>query len=376
MKRLVFLPILASLPLLALAAGPQTGPGAARGPGMGGGRGGAAPVLSSTHPADSPIADGAKATLLSNTFTFTEGATSDKDGNIFFVDQQTNVQKIMEWVFDNNDPADPTKGKLLAFLDPSGYSNGMCFDNDGNLIDCADEKNALWEIKAPFPKHADDPKQAFKPTDLKIDIIIKDIDPATHKVNPETGGKLMNGPNDVFVIPAGPQKGGMYLGDPLYSRAWWGSVRPRNDPNSQVGGKFVWFLSPDRKTITPVVTDFQMPNGIIGTADGKTLYVSDINARQTFSYTIKDDGTLADKKLIMAAGSDGMTIDSDGNLYTTSSNARTGLQIWSKEGKLLDSVPVGCANCCFGGKDGNILFICAGREVYGVKMKTHRVGPQ
>jgi len=70
-----------------------------------------------------------------------------------------------------------------------------------------------------------------------------------------------------------------------------------------------------------------------------------------------------------------MTIDSEGNLYTTTNNARTGLQIWSKDGKKLDSVPVGCTNCCFGGKDGNVLFICAVREIYGVKMKTHRVGP-
>jgi gluconolactonase len=373
---------LATLPLLLAAAPtpPQTGPatagGAPRGGGAGAGRGApAAPVFSTTHPADSPIADGAKPVRLAANFAWTEGSTSDKDGNIFFVDQSQGVQKILIWEFAKNSD-DPLQGRLLNFLEPSGYSNGMCFDNDGNLIDCADEKNELWSIAAPFPKHADDPLQAFKPADLKITVILKNIDPAAKKVNPETGGKLMNAPNDVWVVPAGPQKGGMYLGDPLYSRTWWGAVRPANDRNSQVGGKYVWFLSPDRKTITPVVTDFQMPNGIIGTPDAKTLYVSDINARQTFSFSINDDGTLSNKKPFCNAGSDGMTIDSDGNVYTTSSMARTGVGIYNKDGKLVETIPVSAGNCCFGGKDGNILFICANTEIYGVRMKTHKVGPQ
>ncbi|HVT82511.1 MAG TPA: SMP-30/gluconolactonase/LRE family protein [Phycisphaerae bacterium] len=327
-----------------------------------------------THPAGSPIADGAAPVRLAANFAWTEGSTSDKDGNVYFVDQAQNVQKILIWEFDKASD-DPLKGRLVTFLNPSGYSNGMSFDADGNLIDCADEKNELWEIHAPFPKHAEDPNQAFKPADLKIDVIIKNIDPTGKKVNPEAGGKLMNGPNDVWIIPAGPQKGGMYLGDPLYSRTWWGAVRPANDRQTQVGGRYVWFLSPDRKTITPVVTDFQMPNGFIGTADAKTLYVSDITARKTYSYTINDDGTLGNKKPFCDAGSDGMTIDSDGNVYTTSGNARTGVSIFNKEGKLVDTIPISSGNCCFGGKDGNILFICGNKEIYGVKMKTHRVGP-
>ncbi len=349
-------------------AAPQTAPA------------GAAGGVAVTHPAGSPIADGASPVRLGANFAWTEGSTSDKDGNIYFVDQAKDathpdgVQKIFIWEFDKTSD-DPLKGRLVSFLNPSGYSNGMSFDADGNLIDCADEKNEVWEIKAPFPKHADDPNQAFKPSDLKIDVIIKNIDPAGKKVNPETGGKLMNGPNDVWIIPAGPQKGGMYFGDPLYSRPWWGAVRPANDRQTQIGGRYLWFLSPDRKTITPVVTDFQMPNGFIGTPDGKTLYVSDITARKTYSYTVKDDGTLADKKPFCDAGSDGMTIDSDGNVYTTNGSARTGVSIFNKEGKLVDTIPISSGNCCFGGKDGNILFICGNKEIYGVKMKTHRVGP-
>jgi gluconolactonase len=313
----------------------------------------------------SPVAEGEKPVKLSEgtedlKLAFTEGATSDKDGNIFFIDQPND--RILEWEFDRNSP-DPLKGRLLTFLHPSGYSNGMSFDNEGNLISCADEKNELWRVAAPFPPRPADPKQGFKPADLKITVLIKDRE-----------GKPLNGPNDVWVVPTGPQAGGMYITDPLYARTWW-TNRP-GGRGMQQPGKYVYFLSPDAKTLTPVVTDFRTPNGIIGTPDGKTLYVSDIDARQTFSYTIKDDGTLADKKLFCNAGSDGMTIDSDGNIYTTSGNARTGVGIWDKTGKQVDQIAIGSANCCFGGKNGDILFICSSHDVWGVKMRTHRVGPQ
>lgn len=334
----------------------------------------ASPYAVTRRPANSPVAVGATPVRLGANFAWTEGSTSDKDGNIFFVDQAQGVQRILEWEFDKTS-TDPLKGRLLRFLDPSGYSNGLSFDNDGNLIDCADERNELWSIAAPFPLHAVDPNQAFKPTDLAISVLIKSYDPVLKVLNPATGGKLLNGPNDVWVIPTGPQKGGMYIGDPLYPRSWWGALRPANDTHSQQPGKFVYFLSPDRTTLTPVVTDLVMPNGLIGTPDGKKLYVSDVNARRTYSYTINSDGTLSGKTLFCNAGSDGMTIDSDGNVYTTNYSARTGVGIYSKAGKLIDTIALSSGNVCFGGKDGSILFICANREVYGVRMKTHRVGP-
>src|SRR5436305_1038523 len=93
----------------------------------------------------SPVADGATPVKLADGFGFTEGATCNKDGDIYFVDQNNN--RIHIWTFDK-DPAntDPLKGKLSTFMDPSGRANGMCFDPDGNLIACADEKNELWSI--------------------------------------------------------------------------------------------------------------------------------------------------------------------------------------------------------------------------------------
>jgi gluconolactonase len=279
-----------------------------------------------TNP-DSPVVLGAKLQKLGEGYIWTEGPASDKEGNIFFVEQDADT--IWRYGID---------GTMTKWLHPSGYSNGMCFDADGNLISCADEKNELWSI-AP---------------DKKITVLVKDYK-----------GKLLNGPNDVWIRP----DGGMYLTDPYYPRTWW---TPPKRPIQQ-DKHAVYFLSPDRKTLTRVADDFEQPNGIIGKADGSLLYISDINAGHTYSYTMNPDGSLANKKLFCDIGSDGMTIDSDGNVYTS---ARGRMQITNPDGKLIESIPVRSANNCFGGKDGHMLFITALHEVWGLQMKTSRVGSQ
>ncbi len=289
-------------------------------------------ATSSTQPgpkSPSPIAPGAVPIKLAEGFAFTEGATCDKEGNVCFIDQPND--RIMQWTFDGTglDPtAENPHGAVSVFLHPSGYSNGMSFDEAGNLISCADEKNELWSISP----------------DKKITVLVKDFN-----------GKLLNGPNDVWIVPAGPNAGGMYLTDPLYSRAWWGAVRPANDRTSQLPGHYVFYLSPDHKTLTPVVKDFRQPNGIMGTPDGKTLYASDIDGGHTYSYTIQPDGSLTDKKLFCNTGSDGMTIDDAGNIYTT--HSRNGLLIWDKAGNQIDHINLACANVCFAGKNRDLLFI-------------------
>src|SRR5882762_9684180 len=133
---------------------------------------------------DSPIAPGAKLEKLAGDFKFTEGPTSDKDGNVFFTDQPNN--RIMKWSVD---------GKLSTFLQPAGRANGMFFDSKGNLIACADEKTELWSI-TPDGKHT---------------VLAKEYE-----------GKMLNGPNDVWVRA----DGALYFTDPFYKREWWDYNQP------------------------------------------------------------------------------------------------------------------------------------------------------
>ncbi|MCP9767805.1 SMP-30/gluconolactonase/LRE family protein [Lacihabitans sp. LS3-19] len=265
------------------------------------------------------VKKGAKLQQISKQFKFTEGPAVDKKGNVFFTDQPNN--KI--WKYD-------TKGNLSLFLDNAGRSNGLYFDKKGNLLSCADEKNELWTI------------------DKK----------GNHKVllgNYE--GKLFNGPNDLWIDP----KGGIYFTDPFYPRDYW------TRKNQEIDKKRVYYLAKDAKAAIIMDEDFKQPNGIVGSPDGKNLFVADIGASKTYKYDIAPDGKLTNRKLMANMGSDGMTLDTEGNLYLTG----RGVTIFNKDGQQIGKIPVPSgwtANICFGGKDRKLLFITASESVYTLEM--------
>ena len=267
------------------------------------------------------VAPGARLEKLAGGFEFTEGPTCDAEGNVFFTDQPND--RILKW---------SVEGKLSTFLQPAGRANGMYFDPGGNLIACADEKTALWSI-AP---------------DGKVTVLVG-----------EYGGKLLNGPNDVWVRP----DGALYFTDPFYDRSWWTHHTMPQD------GQHVYFLSSDRRRLVRVAGDLKKPNGIIGTPDGKTLYVADIDAGRTYRYDIAPDGSLTGKTLVAEHGSDGMTLDSEGNLYLTGD----GVLVLDREGRQIEHIPVPderwTSNVSFGGKDRQTLFITASTGLYGVRMR-------
>jgi len=277
----------------------------------------------SLHAGDSKIiVRGATLEKLAGGFDFTEGPAADKDGNVFFTDQPND--RIVKW--------SAADGTVSDWMKPCGRSNGTCFDKDGNLIACADEKNELWSI-AP---------------DKKIAVLVKDFD-----------AKLLNGPNDLWIRP----DGAIYFTDPLYPRPYW-----KRDKKMQQDGQHVYFLASDRKNVTRVATDLKQPNGIIGTPDGKTLYVADIGANKTYAYNIQMDGSLTNKRLFCELGSDGMTLDNEGNVYLTG----RGVTVFDKSGKQIEHIDVPepwTANITFGGKDRDLLFITASKNVYGLKTR-------
>lgn len=280
-------------------------------------------IVMTTHSAAQdagPVAAGAKLEKLASGFKFTEGPAPDSEGNVYFTDQPND--KILKW---------STDGKLTTFIEPCGRSNGLCFDKDGNLWACADEKNELWKI---------DVKTKEKT------VVVKDH-----------GGKLLNGPNDVWVRP----DGGLYFTDPFYKRGYW-----KRGPQEQ-DKRGVYFLSA-KGVLTRVDGDYKQPNGIIGTPDGKSLYVAEIGGGKIYQYDIQDDGSLKNRKEFCGQGSDGMTIDEAGNVYCTLGKAVTVYDKTGKKSATID-VPEGATNVCFGGKDGKTLFITAGTSLYSIPMK-------
>lgn len=270
---------------------------------------------------DSPvIADGAKLTLVSDQFSFTEGPATDKEGNVFFTDQPNN--NIWEYRAD---------GKLSLFMDSTGRSNGMYFDNKGNLITCADEHDQLWSISPA----------------KKVTVLVKDFE-----------GNRLNGPNDCWV----DSKGGIYFTDPYYQRSYWKRTHP------DIKQQRVYYLSPDHKHVSIVVNDLDKPNGLIGTPDGQNLYIADIGAGRTYSYDINNNGHLFGKSLFTNMGSDGMTIDDQGNVYLCGN----GVTVFDPNGNEIEHIDVPqkwTANVTFGGPEMRTLFITASKAVYTLKMK-------
>jgi len=268
----------------------------------------------------SPFSPGAKLEKVADGFKFSEGPTADKDGNVYFSDQPNDRMMIYS-----------VDGKLSTFVEKCGRANGLCFDAAGKLWACSDEKNEL---------------RKYDVATKEFTVVVKDY-----------MGKLLNGPNDVWAAP----NGGVYFTDPFYNRtAYW-----KRGPEEQ-DKRGVYYVSP-KGVLSRVADDFVQPNGVVGTADGKTLYVADIRGKRTFAFDIQADGTLANRRVFCNVGSDGLTVDDEGNVYVTGG----GVSVYDKAGKKLAdlAVPEGASNMCFGGKDRKTLFITAQKGLYAISMR-------
>jgi len=263
----------------------------------------------------------AKLLKIGSGFIFTEGPAVDKMGNVFFTDQPNNT--IVKW--------SANSGQLNIFSDDSGRANGLFFDQNGNLLACADMDNQIW---------------SFSP-DGKHKVLLDSYD-----------GKKLNGPNDLWVHP----NGGIFFTDPLYKRNYW-----TRNPDRQQDGEHVYFMSPDGKKVERVDTTLVKPNGIVGSANGKLLYVADIGGKKTYSYRINKNNQLINKKLFAEMGSDGMTLDQKGNVYLTGD----GVTVFNKKGIKIAHIPLNArwtANVCFGGSDKSTLFITSMDGLYTLDM--------
>ena len=268
------------------------------------------------------VAPGAEAKKLAGDFRFTEGPAADASGDVYFSDIPNN--RILKWSVQ--------EGKLSTFREDSGGANGLYFDKDGNLLVCEGGGRRLVSVTLAGG----------------VAVLAETYD-----------GKKFNSLNDLWIDP----KGGVYFTDPRYG----------NRDGMEQDGEHVYYLTPDRKKVTRVIADMVRPNGVIGTPNGRRLYVADHGAGKTYSYTVNRDGTLSDKRLFAEQGSDGMTMDNRGNIYLTSK----AVTVYSRNGQKLAEiqVPEGPANVTFGGPNTRTLFITARTSLYSIDMQVRGAKP-
>ena len=278
------------------------------------------PTVERQEPTGRVTAPEARPVELSDGFQFTEGPAPDAQGNVYFTDLRASL--IYRWSLD---------GQLSVHREDAGGANGLFFDREGNLLACEGDRGRITAI------------------DLRGNVTV---------LAEQYNNTRFNKPNDLWIDP----RGGVYFSDPAY-----GGAEVVQD------GEHVYYITPQRNRVVRVIDDMVRPNGLVGTPDGKSLYVTDAGARETFRYTVNEDGTLSDKALFVAVGSDGMTIDTQGNVYLT----QDGVLAFDRSGKLIEhiDIPSRPTNVCFAGPDRRTLFITARSSVYSIRMRVQGIPP-
>ena len=215
------------------------------------------------HTLDDLVAPGAEVEIVADGFVFTEGPVWDGSGLLF---SDVRVNKIMRLGED---------GKVSLYIDDIG-TNGLYFDNDGFLIVCGNLRDRmLYRI----------------PGDGTRMVLADRVD-----------GKRLNAPNDCWVDP----EGGIYFSDPRY----------RTREVMELDVEILYYLSADGE-LSSADDDYTRPNGLIGTPDGKILYVADYGASLINRYSIDSPGVLKNRTRFADSLCDGMTLDEHNNLYVT-----------------------------------------------------------
>lgn len=283
---------------------------------------------------------------------FTEGPTVDADGNVYFT--ETVNARIMKY-----SPADK---KTTIFRENSNRANGLLFDDKGRLIACEASDAAKNEPRVTR-------------TDMKTGRV--------EVIAPGYEGKKFNAPNDVTM----DGKGRLYFTDPVPD-----STSPvASSGVGKIGIPGVYRIDPDGK-VTRILAgpDIEWPNGIAISPDDKTLYLVEANkvekgTRAIRAYDLSAEGTVSNMRIhynfYPGRSTDGMTIDTQGNLYAAAGlqrlrgtqetlDTKAGIYVISPQGKLLSFTPIPedtITNCTFGGPDNKTLYVTAGKTLFQIR---------
>ena len=261
------------------------------------------------------VASDAKVEKLGGEMRFTEGPVwIPSKKMVVFSDIPNSVQ--MQW----------TKEGGLQEFRAVEQSNGNLLDLAGNLLSCQHAGRNVISTDA----------------EGKITVLADKFD-----------GKKLNSPNDLAI----KSDGTIWFTDPSYGL--------RGKPG-EIDGKWVYRLKTSGK-VEVIYKGHDMPNGIAFSPDEKRVYIADTGkVGKIRAFDVVDEGMLGEPVFEIDIRCDGMCIDTNGNIYTTS---RGGIHVFNPEGKKLGVIetPEHPANVCFGGENYDTLFITARTSLYAVK---------
>jgi gluconolactonase len=292
---------------------------------------GAAPAGAAEKPLIPPDA---KVEKVVGDLKFSEGPAWNPAGYLLFEDVPRN--RIMRL-----DPGD----KVSIFREPSARSNGLAFDSEGRLVVCEGQGEGGGR---------------------RVTRTEKDGRRVT--LAERWQGKRLNSPNDLALDP----EGRIYFTDPRYT----------NRTDLELDKEAVYRIDPDGK-LARVIETLVRPNGILVTADGKTLYVAD-NASpggvvQLWGFDLDGRGDAKNGRVLYDFGSgrgiDGMVLDSDGRVWATAgTKEKAGIYVFEPDARRAKArlatfipTPEDPTNCTFGGKGRDVLYITTGGSLLRIR---------
>jgi gluconolactonase len=315
---------------------------------------------------DTVVDPNARLELLGDRFALTEGPVwirDDRDGYLLFSDNAANV--IYKWAAGQ---------PLSVFLEKSGYTG-----SDVTRVGAQTVAGRVPILLIGSNGLALDPQQRLVVTAMNDRIVYRLEKDGTRTVLADRfEGKRFNGPNDIVIA----SNGSVYFTDSV-----WGLRNAGKDPDRELPFSGFFLIKDGNVRLLGGDRDApgRFPNGITLSPDEKQLYVTAGGGR-TMRYDILPDGGVANGRLFVEHGSDGMKVDERGNLYTTSGGTPGVVQITSPEGVPLGRLhlpqpateprPRVCAtNVAFGDRDNRALYITACTHVFRIRVKVPGVRP-
>ena len=260
--------------------------------------------------ATSPIQPGNTLATAASNLNSGGGIAADPSGNIYYSETGANTISRLA-----------TSGQTSVFLANDGGDTGLIIDARGNVV-------------------------AGQATGKIVAINSQGI---TSVLASGYNHLPFNAPNSLWIDP----QGGIYFTDP---------VATASQPQA------VYYVSPDRTTVAPVITNLSQPAGIAGNSSGTQLYVGDLATGKTYAYSISS-GQVSNPTQFASVAAAAIAIDTFGNVYLATSS---GVQVYSAASTLLSTlaVPAAPVGIAFGGNEKRTLFILTQNAIYSIATTT------
>jgi gluconolactonase len=233
---------------------------------------------------------------------------------------------------------DEITGRTDVFTAPADFPNGRTVDRQGRFVSCEHGGRRVTR---------------------------REHDGSVRVLADRYQGARFNSPNDVVES----SDGSIWFTDPSYGIR---SDYEGHQAEEEIGGHYVYRLRPGGDPVPVIREGLAQPNGLAFSSDERRLFVVDSERHEIWAYGVEPAGdavSLGEPELFAQdeLGYDGIRFDASGRLWAA---AHDGVHCYEPDGTLSGKllVPEITANLCFGGPQGNHLYLTATTSLYTLRV--------